>query len=140
VSFRICAIASLKPRLPRHAGRCLSVVEIFKFMKLEIGAATGRQRVATLRDPILRLLFLSGFQGHPHWSRLASVVRHGRRTKFRLNWAQEALFNEMHHLNVILKARQLGFTTFMQPFMLDACVFNSNIRAGTIAHCLEDAQ
>jgi hypothetical protein len=26
---------------------------------------------------------------------------------------------------VILKARQLGFTTFIQLFMLDACVFNS---------------
>ena len=45
--------------------------------------------------------------------------KEGKRTKFRLNWAQETLFNEMHHLNVILKARQLGFTTFIQLFMLD---------------------
>ena len=66
--------------------------------------------------------------------------KEGRRTKFQMNWAQEALFNEMHYLNVILKARQLGFTTFIQLFMLDACVFNSNIRAGTIAHRLDDAQ
>jgi hypothetical protein len=66
--------------------------------------------------------------------------KEGRRTKFKMNRAQEALFNEMHHLNVILKARQLGFTTFIQLFMLDACVFNSNIRAGTIAHRLDDAQ
>ena len=52
----------------------------------------------------------------------------------------EALLAELHYLNVILKARQLGFTTFIQLFMLDACLFNSNIRAGTIAHTLDDAQ
>jgi hypothetical protein len=64
----------------------------------------------------------------------------GRRTQFQMNWAQESLFNEMHYLNVILKARQLGFSTFIQIFMLDACVFNSNVRAGVIAHTLPDAQ
>lgn len=64
----------------------------------------------------------------------------GRKTQFRMNWAQEALFNGMHYQNVILKARQIGFTTFIQIFMLDAAVFNSNIRAGTIAHTLNDAQ
>ena len=64
----------------------------------------------------------------------------GKRVKFQMNWAQERLFNEMHYQNAILKARQLGFTTFIQIFMLDACVFNSNIRAGTIAHTLGDAQ
>jgi hypothetical protein len=64
----------------------------------------------------------------------------GRRVKFEMNWAQERLFNSMHYQNAILKARQLGFTTFIQLFMLDACVFNSNVRAGTIAHNLEDAK
>jgi len=66
--------------------------------------------------------------------------KEGQRTTFKLNWAQEALFNDMHYMNVILKARQLGFTTFIQIFMLDAAVFNSDIRAGTIAHTLLDAQ
>lgn len=66
--------------------------------------------------------------------------KEGRRTQFQLNWAQEALFNEMHFMNVVLKARQLGFTTFIQLFMLDACLFNTNLRAGTIAHTLADAQ
>jgi hypothetical protein len=64
----------------------------------------------------------------------------GRRVQFRLNWAQAALYDEMHYMNLILKARQLGFTTFIQLFMLDACTFNSNVRAGTIAHTLGDAQ
>ena len=64
----------------------------------------------------------------------------GRRVKFVMNSAQAALFEGMHNQNVILKARQRGFTTFIQLFMLDACVFNSDIRAGTIAHTLADAQ
>lgn len=66
--------------------------------------------------------------------------RHGRRIDFRMNSAQQALLREMHNQNVILKARQRGFTTFIQLLMLDACVFNSDIRAGTIAHTLHDAQ
>lgn len=66
--------------------------------------------------------------------------KEGRRVRFTMNWAQEHLFDNMHYLNAILKARQLGFTTFIQLFMLDSCVFNSNIRAGTIAHTLGDAQ
>ena len=64
----------------------------------------------------------------------------GRRVRFVCNWAQEELLRDLHYQNIILKARQLGFTTFIQIFMLDACVFNSNIRAGTIAHRLEDAR
>jgi hypothetical protein len=68
------------------------------------------------------------------------IDKDGRRIAFRLNWAQEELLDGLHFQNVILKARQLGFTTFIQLFMLDACLFNSNIRAGTIAHKLDDAK
>ena len=56
--------------------------------------------------------------------------KEGRRVQFGMNWAQESLFDNMHYCNAILKARQLGFTTFIQIFMLDACLFNDNIRAG----------
>jgi hypothetical protein len=64
----------------------------------------------------------------------------GRRVKFQMNWAQQALLDEMHYLNIILKARQLGFSTFIQLLMLDAALFNSNVRAAIIAHTLIDAQ
>lgn len=64
----------------------------------------------------------------------------GNRVKFRMNAAQESLFENMHYLNLILKARQLGFTTFIQIYMLDECIFNSNVEAGTIAHTLPDAE
>lgn len=66
--------------------------------------------------------------------------RDGRRVKFVMNSAQEQLFDEMHYLNIVLKARQRGFSTFIQIYMLDACMFNSNVSAGTIAHTREDAE
>ena len=66
--------------------------------------------------------------------------KEGQRTQFKLNWAQESLLDELHKFNLILKARQLGFTTLIQLVMLDACLFNSNVRAGTIAHRLDDAR
>ena len=64
----------------------------------------------------------------------------GARVKFELNTAQAQLVEQLHYLNIVLKARQLGFTTFIQLFMLDACLFNSNVRAGTIAHTMDDAK
>jgi hypothetical protein len=67
-------------------------------------------------------------------------TKEGMKVPFRLNWAQSELLSNIHECNLILKARQLGFTTFIQLFMLDACLFNSNVRAGTIAHRLDDAR
>jgi hypothetical protein len=80
--------------------------------------------------------------GSVHW-RLSNLYyitdKNGTRIKFEPNWAQLILLNEMWYQNLILKARQLGCTTFIQLFMLDACVFNSNVRAGVVAHRLDDA-
>lgn len=59
---------------------------------------------------------------------------------FEPNWAQYILLQEMHYLNVILKARQLGFSTFIIIFILDMCLFNSNTSAGIIADTKENAQ
>ena len=64
----------------------------------------------------------------------------GKQVPFALNDVQAALLDGLHDCNVILKARQLGFTTFIQLFMLDMCLFQPNIRAGTIAHTLQDAE
>ncbi len=53
---------------------------------------------------------LSGAFGDPLW-RLNNLYwitdKEGQRTQFQLNWAQEALLNELHEFNLILKARQL---------------------------------
>jgi hypothetical protein len=68
------------------------------------------------------------------------VDKNGHRVKFEFNLFQKELFDNLHYHNVILKARQLGISTFCSLFMLDRCIFNSNIRAGTVAHDLPSAK
>jgi hypothetical protein len=90
-----------------------------------------------------KLKSLRGQLSDPRW-RLSNLYwitdKSGKKIQFKPNWAQENLLNELHYCNLILKARQLGFSTFIQVWMLDQCVFNSNVRAGTIAHRLDDAK
>jgi len=57
---------------------------------------------------------------------------------FKPNRAQRRLLKRLHNRNIILKARQLGFTTLICIFFLDCALFRANIRAGIIAHT-EDA-
>lgn len=64
----------------------------------------------------------------------------GRIVRFQMNEAQEALYEEMHFLNVILKARQLGFSTFIAMFMLDIAVFRPNTRCGVVDATIDDAK
>jgi hypothetical protein len=66
--------------------------------------------------------------------------KQGRIVPFRLNWAQAALLDELHENNLILKARQIGFSTLIQLFLLDAALFNSNLRCGVICHRLDDSR
>lgn len=58
---------------------------------------------------------------------------------FRLNWAQNSFFKRMHYFNIILKARQLGFSTFILIYMLDAALFHNNHACGVIAQGLTEA-
>lgn len=64
----------------------------------------------------------------------------GKKVRFKLNWAQRKLYSETWFFNIILKARQLGFTTYIMIYFLDACLFNSNHAAGVVAHTKEDAE
>lgn len=57
-----------------------------------------------------------------------------------MNWAQKELWNELHFCNIVLKARQLGITTFFCLYLLDQVLWNNNIQCGVIAHTLDDAQ
>jgi len=63
----------------------------------------------------------------------------GQRILFRPNVAQMYLLKNLHTQNLILKARQLGFTTFIDIYFLDECLFNSDVEAGIIAHNRDDA-
>lgn len=64
----------------------------------------------------------------------------GNKVLLRMNWAQRKLYASIWYFNIILKARQLGFTTFILIYFLDSCLFNSNHAAGVIAHTKDDAE
>lgn len=66
--------------------------------------------------------------------------KNGQRIKFRLNRSQRKFHEEKHGRDIILKARQIGFTTYIEIDELDDCLFNKNFSAGVIAHNREDAQ
>lgn len=59
---------------------------------------------------------------------------------FKTNPDQEKFLLERHGMDVVLKARQKGFTTVIQLDMLDDCLFLPNTAAGVIAHNLNDAK
>lgn len=55
------------------------------------------------------------------------------------NEDQLFLNENLHHFNVIPKARQRGFTTDIDLFILDQAMWNDNTSAWIIAHTLDDA-
>ena len=67
------------------------------------------------------------------------VDEEGNLMQFKLRPAQIHLMENMHYKNIILKARQLGFTTFICIFMLDYALFNKNKALGIVAHTKDDA-
>jgi len=64
----------------------------------------------------------------------------GNRVKFEMNDEQTELFENMHYLNIVPKARQLGITTFFCILYLDQVLFNSYKTSGIIAHTREHAK
>jgi hypothetical protein len=63
-----------------------------------------------LADPLWRLNNL-------YWI----IDKSGNKTLFKLNWAQEQLYRDLWYCNLILKARQLGISTFVCLLFLDRC-------------------
>lgn len=57
-----------------------------------------------------------------------------------MNAVQYVLYYALWWLNLVLKSRQHGITTLCCIYFLDACLFNSNIRAGIVCHKLNDAK
>lgn len=67
------------------------------------------------------------------------VNEQGELVRFHLRLPQLELLKNMHFKNILLKARQLGFTTFICIFLLDYALFNKNRQVGIIAHTQTDA-
>lgn len=68
------------------------------------------------------------------------VDKHGKKVKFTPNWAQQKVLDNLWYFNIILKARQLGITTFFCLLYLDQVLFNANKTAGIIAHTDSDTK
>lgn len=62
------------------------------------------------------------------------INKHGKKIKFKPNWAQQKILNNLWFFTIILKARQLGITTFFCILYLDQILFKANKTAGIIAH------
>ena len=65
--------------------------------------------------------------------------KYGKKVRFRMNDEQLAYYDQEHEKNIILKARQLGFTTEMCIIQLDSALFEAK-KCALIAHTLHDAK
>lgn len=82
-----------------------------------------------LRDPDWRLRNL-------YWV----LDKDGHEVLFKPWPMQERFLHDLWFRNLILKARQLGYSTLVQLVMLDSCVFNKNLAAAVIAQDKEAAE
>lgn len=64
----------------------------------------------------------------------AITDKDGKKIPFEMNDAQQKFLTEIHSNNLILKARQLGFSTFINLLQLDTVLFVPNTACGVIAH------
>ena len=73
------------------------------------------------------------------------ITKDGNKSVFTMNRAQKHFYDNYlnipkpFHRHVILKSRQLGFTTFIDLYILDSILFSPNKEGIVIAHKVEDA-
>lgn len=67
------------------------------------------------------------------------IDEQGQDVLFKMRPAQDRFFDVMHYYNIILKARQLGFTTLIDLIGLDMVLFRKNFTAVIIAETKEKA-
>jgi hypothetical protein len=98
----------------------------------DISAMTEQEQMAYIRSKL-----------GDKWCRMNNLYKveseQGELVQFRLRPAQERLFWTMWWLNIILKARQIGFSTAIDIYLLDEALFNNNLKCGIIAQDLTAA-
>lgn len=104
---------------------------------LDYRPSTPGQLQAALADPYWRLC--SG-QLYKIMVKSAEAADGKTVIPFRPNDAQLRLLENIWHRNIILKARQLGFTTLVSLLWLDHALFNRDQRCGIIAQDREAAE
>lgn len=89
------------------------------------------------REELIRLL-------SDRWWRICNLYYiqdvTGKRIKFKPNWSQADFYRKIWYFNAILKARQLGFSTFIDIYILDAVLFNKDKKALIVAQGKKEAQ
>ena len=78
--------------------------------------------------------------GHLYKIMVKSDEGDGTVVPFKPNRSQRRFMSRLWHRNIILKARQLGFTTLIAILWLDHALFNDNQRCGIIAQDREAAE
>lgn len=68
------------------------------------------------------------------------VDKNGMSIPFKLNSVQQIVAADNHRRKIILKARQLGMSTYAVISMLDDVLFNKNLAAGIVSYSIEHAQ
>lgn len=87
-------------------------------------------------------LFIMSRLSDPWW-RLNNLYKieneQGEVVTFKMRPAQRDLFMKMHKRNIILKARQIGFSTAIDIYLLDQALFNRNLKCAIVAQDQEAA-
>ncbi len=73
------------------------------------------------------------------WKLYKIVDKNWKLIPFEPNKAQKDFYDNMHNLNIIVKARQKGFSTFIQIYLLDQVLFKKNWSVWIIAQDHESA-
>lgn len=73
---------------------------------------------------------------HLYWI----LNKEGELERFKPNWAQKQLHEEMHYRNDVLKVRQLGISTYTSLLILDVCLFERDKHCGIIDKSIKDAK
>ena len=111
-------------------------------IKFSFRPSTEEELKACLSDPLWRIcsgalykIIIKGDEKAKDENKKHDLV-----TEFKPNRAQKRLIASLWHRNVILKARQLGFTTLVCIIWLDTALFSENVRCGIIAQDREAAE
>jgi hypothetical protein len=102
---------------------------------LDYRPTTQEDLLRCLSDPMWRVC-----SGQLYKIMVKSDDGEGSVVPFRPNRAQVRLIERLWHRNIILKARQLGFTTLISILWLDHALFNADQRCGIIAQDRESAE
>lgn len=103
-------------------------------MNAHVDVQAATELAKNLADPMWRLSHLYKIMVKGEEGQDDLVIQ------FKPNRAQRRFISRLHHRNIILKARQLGFTTLIAIVWLDHALFNANVRCGIVAQDREAAE